>query len=87
MCSSVIQHLQTKLLYVHLFDCPITVIFVEDLVWLYFFFLGLFLVKENMKSMAEQRTKNLKVLQEKMKLNQKEVKRFNPVSSYLIPFY
>lgn len=51
------------------------------------FFLGLFLVKENMKSMAEQRTKNLKVLQEKMKLNQKEVKRFNPVSLYLIPFY
>lgn len=87
MCSSVIQHLQMKLLYVHLFDCPLTVIFVEDLVRLYFFFLGLFLVKENMKSMAEQRTKNLKVLQEKMKLNQKEVKRFNPVSSYLIPFY
>lgn len=43
-------------------------------------------VKENMKSMAEQRTKNMKVIQEKMKLNQKEVKRFNPVSSYAIFF-
>ncbi|KAI8547718.1 hypothetical protein RHMOL_Rhmol07G0217500 [Rhododendron molle] len=37
---------------------------------------------ENMKSMAEQRTKNLKVLQEKTKLNQKELKRFNPVDAF-----
>ncbi|XP_058222316.1 uncharacterized protein LOC131332233 [Rhododendron vialii] len=37
---------------------------------------------ENVKSMAEQRTKNLKVLQDKMKLNQKEVKRFNPVDAF-----
>ncbi|XAR69621.1 Cadmium-transporting ATPase [Bertholletia excelsa] len=37
---------------------------------------------ENMKSMAEQRSKNLKVLQEKTKLNQKEVKRFNPVDAF-----
>lgn len=33
-----------------------------------------------MKSLNEQRTKNLKVIQEKMKLDPKEVKRFNPVS-------
>ena len=37
-----------------------------------------------MKSLAQQRTKNQKALQEKMKLNQKEAKRFNPVSSYII---
>lgn len=36
-----------------------------------------------MKSLAEQRNKNMKVIQEKMNLNQKEVKRFNPVSFYL----
>lgn len=47
----------------------------------------LFLVKENMKSMAEQRTKNLKALQEKTKLNQKEAQRFNPVGFYFIPLY
>lgn len=33
-----------------------------------------------MKALAEQRDKNMKVLQEKMKLNEKQVKRFNPVS-------
>lgn len=33
-----------------------------------------------MKSLMEQRNKNLKILQEKMKLNEKEAKRFNPVS-------
>lgn len=38
--------------------------------------------KENMKSLTEQRSKNLKVIQEKMKLDQKEVKRFNPVSFF-----
>ncbi|KAK9279719.1 hypothetical protein L1049_013401 [Liquidambar formosana] len=37
---------------------------------------------ENMKSLAEQRTKNMKVIQEKMKLNKKEVKRFNPVDAF-----
>ncbi|XP_052170060.1 uncharacterized protein LOC127786603 [Diospyros lotus] len=35
-----------------------------------------------MKSLADQRTKNLKVIQEKMKLNQKEIKRFNPVDAF-----
>lgn len=35
--------------------------------------------QENMKALAEQRSKNIKALQEKMNLNQKEVKRFNPV--------
>lgn len=33
-----------------------------------------------MKMLSEQRSKNFKVIQEKMKLNEKEVKRFNPVS-------
>lgn len=33
-----------------------------------------------MKSLAEQRSKNMKMIQEKMKLKQKEAKRFNPVS-------
>ncbi|XP_031130222.1 uncharacterized protein LOC116031982 [Ipomoea triloba] len=37
---------------------------------------------ENMKSLTEQREKNIKVIQEKMKLNQKEVKRFNPVDAF-----
>lgn len=37
---------------------------------------------ENMKSLAEQRNKNMKVIQEKMKLNKKEVKRFNPVDAF-----
>ncbi|GFS42000.1 ABC1 family protein [Actinidia rufa] len=37
---------------------------------------------ENMKSLAQQRTKNQKALQEKMKLNQKEAKRFNPVDAF-----
>ncbi|VFQ60415.1 unnamed protein product [Cuscuta campestris] len=37
---------------------------------------------ETMKSMAEQREKNLKVLQEKTKLSKKEVKRFNPVNAF-----
>ncbi|KAL0330094.1 UNVERIFIED_CONTAM: AarF domain-containing protein kinase [Sesamum radiatum] len=36
---------------------------------------------QTMKSFADRRTKNLKVLQEKMKLNEKEVKRFNPHAS------
>ncbi|KAL5785811.1 hypothetical protein ACOSQ2_008203 [Xanthoceras sorbifolium] len=37
---------------------------------------------ENVKNLAEQRAKNMKVIQEKMKLNQKEVKRFNPVDAF-----
>ncbi|XP_051151478.1 uncharacterized protein LOC127265629 isoform X2 [Andrographis paniculata] len=37
---------------------------------------------KNMKAFAEQRTKNLKALQEKMKLNEKEAKRFNPVDAF-----
>uniref|UniRef100_A0A2P2K6L6 Ubiquinone biosynthesis protein coq-8 n=3 Tax=Rhizophora mucronata TaxID=61149 RepID=A0A2P2K6L6_RHIMU len=37
---------------------------------------------ENVKSLAEQRTKNMKVIQEKMKLDKKEVKRFNPVDAF-----
>lgn len=40
-----------------------------------------------MKSLADQRTRNLKVIQEKMKLNQKEVKRFNPVRFSDIAFH
>lgn len=38
------------------------------------------LMKASMKMLSEQRSKNFKVIQEKMKLNEKEVKRFNPVS-------
>lgn len=37
---------------------------------------------ENAKSLAEQRSKNIKALQEKMKLNEKEVKHFNPVDAF-----
>lgn len=37
-----------------------------------------------MNSLAEQRNKNMKDLQEKTKLNEKEVKNFNPVSSCLV---
>ncbi|KAK4756654.1 hypothetical protein SAY87_006781 [Trapa incisa] len=37
---------------------------------------------QTMKSLADQRTRNLKVIQEKMKLNEKEVKRFNPVDAF-----
>lgn len=37
-----------------------------------------------MKSLSEKRTKNIKAMQEKMKLNPKEVKRFNPVSSHVL---
>ncbi|KAL4625109.1 hypothetical protein ACB092_05G000400 [Castanea dentata] len=36
---------------------------------------------ETMKSLSEKRAKNMKVIQEKMKLNQKEFKRFNPVDA------
>lgn len=38
-----------------------------------------------MKSMANQRDKNMKLIQEKMKLSDKEIKRFNPVSSFSFP--
>eukprot|EP00262_Sarcandra_glabra_P015077 TRINITY_DN4574_c0_g1_i1.p1 TRINITY_DN4574_c0_g1~~TRINITY_DN4574_c0_g1_i1.p1 ORF type:complete len:955 (+),score=165.26 TRINITY_DN4574_c0_g1_i1:123-2987(+) len=37
---------------------------------------------ENMKSLANQRTKNMKVIQEKMKLGKKEISRFNPVDAF-----
>jgi len=37
--------------------------------------------KKTMKSLADQRDKNMKVIQEKMNLDKKEMKRFNPVSS------
>jgi aarF domain-containing kinase len=37
--------------------------------------------KETLKSLENQRTKNMKVIQEKMNLDKKEMKRFNPVSS------
>lgn len=37
---------------------------------------------ENMKSLADQREKNLKILQEKMNLNKKEVQRFNPIDAF-----
>jgi hypothetical protein len=36
--------------------------------------------KETMKSLDDKRKTNMKVIQEKMNLNQKEMKRFNPVS-------
>ncbi|XP_057799176.1 uncharacterized protein LOC131015001 isoform X2 [Salvia miltiorrhiza] len=38
--------------------------------------------KQTMKALAQQRDKNMKVLQEKMKLNEKQVKRFNPVDAF-----
>ncbi|KAL3613836.1 hypothetical protein CASFOL_041910 [Castilleja foliolosa] len=38
--------------------------------------------QQNVKAFAEQRSKNMKVLQEKMKLNEKEVKRFNPIDAF-----
>ncbi|GKV37791.1 hypothetical protein SLEP1_g45778 [Rubroshorea leprosula] len=38
--------------------------------------------QKTVKSLAEQRNKNMKVIQEKMKLNEKEVKRFNPVDAF-----
>ncbi|CAN1825570.1 Protein ACTIVITY OF BC1 COMPLEX KINASE 8, chloroplastic [Linum perenne] len=37
---------------------------------------------ENMKTLTEQRSKNMKVIQERMKLNQKDVKRFNPIDAF-----
>ncbi|KAA8525727.1 hypothetical protein F0562_007582 [Nyssa sinensis] len=37
---------------------------------------------ENMKSLVEQRTKGMKVVQEKMKLKQKQAKRFNPIDAF-----
>ncbi|XP_077238547.1 ABC1 family protein [Tasmannia lanceolata] len=37
---------------------------------------------ENMKSLNNQRTKNMKFIQEKMKLGKKEMKRFNPVDAF-----
>ena len=41
-------------------------------------------IKKTMKALAEQRTKNMRVIQEKMQLNEKEMKRFNPVSLDII---
>ncbi|KAG6772979.1 hypothetical protein POTOM_024409 [Populus tomentosa] len=37
---------------------------------------------EYAKTLNEQRTRNMKVLQEKMNLSQKEVKRFNPIDAF-----
>ncbi|KAK6249369.1 hypothetical protein QUC31_020934 [Theobroma cacao] len=37
---------------------------------------------QTMKSLAEQRDRNMKIIQEKMQLNRKEVKRFNPVDAF-----
>lgn len=37
---------------------------------------------ENVKSLADQREKNMKFIQEKMKLNKKEVQHFNPVDAF-----
>nr|KYP36346.1 Uncharacterized protein sll1770 family [Cajanus cajan] len=37
---------------------------------------------KTMKSLADQREKNMKVIQEKMNLDQKEMKRFNPVDAF-----
>ncbi|RDX84231.1 Protein ACTIVITY OF BC1 COMPLEX KINASE 8, chloroplastic, partial [Mucuna pruriens] len=37
---------------------------------------------KTMKSLADQRIKNMKVIQEKMNLDQKEMKRFNPVDAF-----
>ncbi|KAI3690319.1 hypothetical protein L2E82_48299 [Cichorium intybus] len=37
---------------------------------------------ETVKSLQEQRAKNMKIVQEKMKLNKKEVKRFNPIDAF-----
>ncbi|KAF1885660.1 hypothetical protein Lal_00039508 [Lupinus albus] len=37
---------------------------------------------KTMKSLADQRTKNMKAIQEKMNLDQKEMKRFNPVDAF-----
>lgn len=38
--------------------------------------------QENMKSMTNQRDKNMRVIQQKMKLSKKELKRFNPVDAF-----
>jgi len=43
--------------------------------------------KETLKSLENQRTKNMKVIQEKMNLDKKEMKRFNPVSSDINLYY
>ncbi|KAL5558780.1 hypothetical protein UlMin_034991 [Ulmus minor] len=37
---------------------------------------------ETMKTLAEKRNKNMKVIQEKMNLSEKEVKRYNPVDAF-----
>ncbi|CAL1385289.1 unnamed protein product [Linum trigynum] len=36
----------------------------------------------NMRSLSAQRSRHMKVVQEKMKLNQKEAKRFNPIDAF-----
>ncbi|XP_006656445.1 uncharacterized protein LOC102706948 [Oryza brachyantha] len=38
--------------------------------------------KENIKTLNDQRERNVKALQKKMKLNKKEVQRFNPVDAF-----
>ncbi|KAL8153557.1 hypothetical protein V2J09_011317 [Rumex salicifolius] len=40
------------------------------------------LPKESMKSFQEKRAKNMKTIKDKMNLNEKEVKRFNPVDAF-----
>ncbi|KAK9077791.1 hypothetical protein SSX86_006129 [Deinandra increscens subsp. villosa] len=37
---------------------------------------------QTVKSLTEQREKNMKIIQEKMKLSKKEVKRFNPIDAF-----
>ncbi|KAK1289871.1 putative ABC1 protein [Acorus calamus] len=37
---------------------------------------------ENMKALNGQRTKNMKIIQDKMKLNEKQMARFNPVDAF-----
>ncbi|XP_059662977.1 uncharacterized protein LOC132308779 [Cornus florida] len=37
---------------------------------------------ENMKSLVDQRAKGMKAVQEKMKLDQKQAKRFNPIDAF-----
>lgn len=40
-----------------------------------------------MKSLAEQRSKQMKVIQEKVKLKEKELKRFDPVSPTVTSYF
>lgn len=64
-----------------LFLLPFSPLSVHSFIYLLIHFDIYFSLKETAKALTEQRNKGMKVIQEKMKLNQKEVKRFNPVSS------